>query len=559
MEREPRPLMEKIAESMGLTEEELDVLEGLRCIRVSDGLDEPWPVEDTGPLATGHEVFKTRRRYYAELSNACFNQLCIFPTEVLLELFYAMQDVSRETGYITTPAETTITHVCGYWRQLAISTPDLWNVFQYSALRSKQRPLDRLEVYLKRSKDQPFDLWLDLCDIDTVPGRSNTSDIWRLLKQHSDRWRVFHVVSDENTLFGNFHEELENVSAPNLEILGLCPDASPHDQWGPLVLNVATWTPNVLLQSQALKYVRLDTGSFYDLRPPLTSVVELRIENRYYDGFRTAVLTTEFIDSLFRLPNLEVLSVFNMDLVIPDEALPVTRPRIEAKRLQHFRCTWDLTNNLGSYFLLHADAPCLESYTITDLYLGIENQHFPFSRSETDEDPFPSLQTVAFLGASVDAGSVDHLLEMMTTMKNVKHFVLSTAANSQPNERQFPLYLAAHGVEAGAWPGLEKLTFNADHPTLHDALEPLVKGFPKLNKLSVPQKTFDSVRPEVRERLPRAIELGALEDTDPLIPLYWYPCGEWLDSEFDPFLMKIEDVYEEVCGPLRSDIVPMVT
>ncbi|KAF6758578.1 hypothetical protein DFP72DRAFT_176498 [Ephemerocybe angulata] len=523
MEREPRPLREKIAESLGLKEKELSALEDLRSLRIARGLDEPWGAAD----ATEHGLFERRRRYYAELSNAWLSTLCTFPTEILLELFYAMQDVSRETGYITTPAEVTITHVCRYWRQLAISTPDLWNVFQYDGEESKRFPVDRLEVYLNRSKDRPFDIWLDFSN--TFPGRLYPEMILRPLFPHSERWRTFHILSDDNTLFGDLHEELRKLNTPNLEVLGLCPEVSGHHSWGTGV-RVAAWTPNVFIQSPSLKYARLDVGSFYELRPPLTSVVELRIENRFDDSLRDVMLTAEFIDSIFRLPNLEALSIFKMDLDIPDEALPITRPRIEAKRLQHFRCNWDRANNLGSYFLLHVAAPCLESYAITDLYLGTENQQFPFSRSETDEDPFPSLQTVAFLGASVDAGSVDHLLGMMTTMKKVKHFVLSTAANSPPNERQFPLYLAAHGVEVGAWPDLEKITFNADYLSWRDALEPLVKGFPKLNHLFVPKQAFDSVRPEVRERLLRAIELVALEDTDPLIPLYWCPCGEWLDS-----------------------------
>ena len=108
------------------------------------------------------------------------------PNEILLYIFLlGHQDcVAQGTGSEPERFLSTVTAVCGHWRDTAIAEPSLWRTIRYSGLQKSRVAVDpkrdielvsdRVRTYIARSKGRSLDfsLWVDRDDDGAAPHRT---------------------------------------------------------------------------------------------------------------------------------------------------------------------------------------------------------------------------------------------------------------------------------------------------------------------------------------------------------------------------------------------------
>ncbi|KAF5324777.1 hypothetical protein D9611_004061 [Ephemerocybe angulata] len=464
------------------------------------------------------------QRHYGELVNA-HSALSKLPADVLGIIFEVVLHESRATGRPSNPLpEVTITHVCGLWRRVALAMSSMWNVFCYDGSVALRVPLDRLEAYLERSKEYPLELWFSFTG--AGEGWTEQFDMLRMVIPHMHHCRVLHILSDDDSPIEDLYVDLEKVSAPMLEVFAMCPDKTFPIQFDLQQTGMNEWSPTTLFGAPSLKYLRLDTTSFDKIRPPLDTIVDLRLERRRIHHAATPYwFEASMLDHILSLPNLETLSLWRVYVDITDPAYNRHAP-VRARSLKHFRCDGAL-DFVPHYFLSNVSAPALESITIDSFIIG--------RRELRDNDNvFPSLHTLVLNKPFNYPPEPARLFGMMKTTRNAKHLVLSLD-DPRHDHTRFLDHMAEAVILCDAWSGLEQLTLNMRSRTLEPGYRQLMQGLPKLSKMRVPQLCLDDMK-ENNWELPARVGLEVLEDSKAVLPLSWPAGPSWLDIEEDPFI-----------------------
>ncbi|KAF5326412.1 hypothetical protein D9611_000949 [Ephemerocybe angulata] len=456
------------------------------------------------------------------------------PNELLLQIFHVLGDTTRVNGNSQALAgKIVVTHVCGLWRELALSTPSLWNVFQHDGLRG----CERLRVYIERSRNLPLTVELFFRFTPTGEDRSiaaleDAFDILQLISDNLHRCRQLHIFTENEDILEDFHDHFQGVSAPMLEAFTVCSGRGGIEYvegWG----QFQTWfcLPGFSLSgSTALKYVRLDRIGMHFIHLDLKSVVELRLETnpKWPKDHPTLDINYTVLNDLLALPKIETLSiwgfVFKVDLEFDAE------PRfVQANSLKHFRLStrgW-----IGHYFLSNVSAPLLETITLEpDLFSG---------RGLARSDYFPSLHTLALINPCWQPTADSLLLEIMEVTRKVKRLVVSDGprANSKP---LFLTMMAKLGEAPGnIWPELEEATLSSTIEDLDNNCPQILQSHPNLKKLLVTPGCLDETM-TTRWSVPETVSVEGINKADPLIPVYWRPGPTSLDSAQDPFLAFCE-------------------
>lgn len=125
---------------------------------------------------------------------------------------YASSDESE----LETPWEVLITQVCHRWREVAIEIPQLWAQLDFGECPS----MERLQLYMQRSKEAPLNLRLDWADEEVDPvdpediDMQPYIDILDLLEPHVRRLQSLEVMV-------NYWKQMSLV----LKFFGRCPAA----------------------------------------------------------------------------------------------------------------------------------------------------------------------------------------------------------------------------------------------------------------------------------------------------------------------------------------------
>ena len=133
-------------------------------------------------------------------------QIHRLPPEVLAAIFIYLS--KRERGQPgSNPLRfvkylVSVTHVCKYWRQVAIAAPDLWTEINMTNLEA-------VEVFLERSGAVPLNVNL----------RSMNEDILQTVAPHAHRFRQFFVFAYGDSEYDPFTALMK--PAPLLERLGI--------------------------------------------------------------------------------------------------------------------------------------------------------------------------------------------------------------------------------------------------------------------------------------------------------------------------------------------------
>lgn len=468
------------------------------------------------------------RGRYGEIYNAR-SPIDTLPNEILTAIFLESQQLSRLNGVDDNPiAEVTISHVCSHWRRLAMLAPSLWNVFRFDGAVAPQIPLDRLHTYLERSQTHPLDIYLSFTG--SWEGWSDQLETLDMIAPHFSRCRILQVLSDNDTHIDDFLHKLECAQLPLLEYLTICPDRchKPPDEH-----IVSDWNANVLLNGAApsLKYLRLDSTSLCDFRPPLSSITHLRLEERRRVGM--AKFSPNVLDDMFTLPCLETLSIWG-DLFFKMGTEYTGASLVEAKRLKHAR----LGGRKGivtQYFLSHVIAPALETLTLALVRLDI-----PLILR--DIDLFPSLHTLSLLRGAYGSGpdTLANSLPFMNITRHIKRFILVSplvmflaAAMAPPPGSD--LRVRAKQI----WTKVEEVIINVDSHALELSYKPLIVACPNMKTLRVNEEcrlniAGDPAWAELQARM--KFDLVEFSEGEVLIPCYWPPGPDWMDTEEDPYV-----------------------
>ncbi|KAJ3509671.1 hypothetical protein NLJ89_g5092 [Agrocybe chaxingu] len=148
---------------------------------------------------------------FIEQHEALLSSVRRFPPELLVEIFsWVVQESPFPTKHSTAyPYELAFfnrfqalafTHVCAYWRQVALSRPQLWTSIPFfdkiylngSVKAEVKGSVNLVRLYLERSRDFPIHVrvWLPYSgSAEGDPADAASSEPLRSILQHTDRWK----------------------------------------------------------------------------------------------------------------------------------------------------------------------------------------------------------------------------------------------------------------------------------------------------------------------------------------------------------------------------------
>lgn len=332
--------------------------------------------------------------------------------------------------------EVVVSHVCRYWRSVALNLTTLWTKFQWCtddgyALGPS---IDRLETYLKRSDSRMLDLKLDFRGVTVAwDGSDERLDMLSKILPHTDRWWRVSILSDTATPFLHIQNEVETSSAPNLEHMTVRGNCSTRAQ----AIKPSLFEAGV----PKLSSVTTDYTTITFL-PPLSNITSLRIE-RPHSGMEHLTISQECFFAILLIPNLTNLSLIGA----PDSLATLTENlhTIHMPKLKYLRFSEHVNMCTALPYLR---APLLETLIIRGCLPWIP---------PTEDYFFPSLRTLVMGQIPEDAD----FLSISKNTSRVTHLTFTNVASLS--------YLFS-GHET-YWPDLQVACFNVlDSYQIHDYL-----------------------------------------------------------------------------------------
>ncbi|KAF8874203.1 hypothetical protein CPB84DRAFT_583859 [Gymnopilus junonius] len=266
------------------------------------------------------EITETKVQY-ARLQRTMANERLPslnIPIEVTAEIFREATFGLFDEDESTAREETlrALSHTCHTWRAIVLSLPELWAYF--TSTTDRLSDLDRLSIYLSRSKNKPLDLYFYLYPAVKEEASGNvlqTAVIQAILKAavgHISRWRRFvlrFVFEVETASWPNFiFEIITNQLFPsNLEVIVIDIDPTKDPSllaFPPLLQDPVQ--PYFQDGAPRLLHATFDTWSLTAYKPLAHNVTTLHI--RHPPNSIRRYPFTEFLDILAssRLVNLSL-------------------------------------------------------------------------------------------------------------------------------------------------------------------------------------------------------------------------------------------------------------
>ncbi|KAF4614504.1 hypothetical protein D9613_003486 [Agrocybe pediades] len=381
---------------------------------------------------------------YSSLANRKSNILSL-PLEVTAAIFHLLR--RGRTQSILPDSLEVVSQVCHSWRALALSRADYWDSF--FSMGETYSQIDRLRVYLERSKDRPFDFSVRV-------GQRYPTIIEKLVEvvvEHMHRWRRFSLISDDYTWSGvESIENLHAMSAPHLQCLQISIDSTINGA------NSVRQAKFLRGQADNLTTVFLD-GTWIADASWLQEFPNIKTIQVHSNGPLASALSsnlpTETITRLFECPNLESLSI--VDLAFEAFVIfPIIKTK--APKLKNLRCS---DESVVEFVLRSLDAPKLELFIVQRFF-------FPQDlRIVTDDNSplFPSLHTVALIDCSIELVSplmrrarAGVFYNFLLATNNAKHVYVTSNIRRNMEEIMFN-EMADQFVENGTivYPNMEQL------------------------------------------------------------------------------------------------------
>ena len=241
---------------------------------------------------------------------AAVTQASRLPSELLAAIFIHLSGPQDELLVPGIPHNVqdliSATHVCKFWRQAAISAPELW-------AKIKMTNLEGAKAFLERSGVVPLNVYLHL-----RPGTRVNYGVLGAVAQHVHRFRQFTIYALEKLDYNPF--ALLAKAAPLLERLRITypVDFQHHllfDDQVPQLRKLVLYARNIWLQNHL--------GNLTSLHLTLTDIIHSRSQ------------FLPFFDMLRRCPSLEEMFVWwsTWDEVSAGTPIPRTVPLHQLRRL----------------------------------------------------------------------------------------------------------------------------------------------------------------------------------------------------------------------------------
>src|SRR5260221_1139808 len=269
------------------------------------------------PLAMnvdGRDTARRPSRYSGVIAHVPFaatrSPSSALPAELLSLIFIYAKPKKRFAHKI--PFEVAVSHVCRFWRSVALGTPGLWNRIDIYSKRSKAW----VHPYLDRSLQRPLDVYIDIYRTDRVLSKTSNpltkfDSIIKEFPNHFHRFRVFSLLSYHQTTAVYWQKEFQDHYAPILQSFSIkygsgfshiqrhferfatILDRGSHDR----LTTIETDTPNILPPPENLRNLTtlylhgldpslsISEDKFVEILGSLPSIVNLSLQSTVGFGF----------------------------------------------------------------------------------------------------------------------------------------------------------------------------------------------------------------------------------------------------------------------------------
>ncbi|KAF5316498.1 hypothetical protein D9619_006364 [Psilocybe cf. subviscida] len=315
------------------------------------------------------------------------------PTEILL-LVFEEYCYSGDALKGLKPPQLVITHVCHYWRTVALSCTTLWSALDISP----QTSLDMIAIYLQRSGDLPLSLQVDLRhDVSDPSTHEHVMSTWNTIKSTASRWRRLHIqVGPQDAI--SVSNNLRQVDSPVLEELRMTS-----------VSHVPGLANMFEGGTPALKTLSLVGISLLQFAPPLQKLTRLHLTSNVSTSYET------FWELLSKMTQLEELTLHSRVVsswpIQPSLAKNITLPSLRTFKLSDQRCPLFVP-------LLSIAAPLLHTLCLSDLVV----HDLPEASSESRiREYYPSVRNLVLNGVAsfIDGVSFSQLTRIFPAVDHL--------------------------------------------------------------------------------------------------------------------------------------------
>ncbi|KAJ3570297.1 hypothetical protein NP233_g4505 [Leucocoprinus birnbaumii] len=338
----------------------------------------------------------------------------VLPPEILSAVFALLRQTRRYRQLL--PFQVQLSHVCRHWRQVALSTPQLWSTI---SIFSSESQLCTNE-WLTRSCTVPLDVRLDLYKADCrgvlTPGW--IGDNLSLIAQNADRIRSLFLITVKEVNVYHTLELFRQADAPLLERLRVHVGSHEHSHHlSPFVDPESGFTLATTFRGDLPRLTFVELKALRCI-PPLTNVTTLHLN---LVGSQPAEISFNRLVEILQLPqNLITLSLRGN---VATDGWPPQRDRshITLPKLRNL----ELSSNgaTGVCFLIFFAIPELKSlrwHVYSDSYhLLLESPQF-----QTGSSKFPSLKYLTLVSQSL---TPQHLQRLMRIFPTPTHILCSHA------------------------------------------------------------------------------------------------------------------------------------
>ncbi|KAJ7504207.1 hypothetical protein B0H11DRAFT_507557 [Mycena galericulata] len=386
--------------------------------------------------------------------------ISVIPPELLGRIFRLAQPSEPEGDHddymepVETPGipvEVVVSHVSGYWRNVALGMGLLWR--DINLRRSKT--VQKLRAYLERSGTTPLRVRLDL-----VQGPWEITALTRtldLLFLHIFRWGRLTIHSTIETSKIPVVSRLYDVHAPGLEHLSLC--INDIDSENLKSVRRADLAQILTGGSPRLSVLRLRGVSMHFFRPPLANITTLYLEQTrgLFIGYH------RFKNILAASPALAHLSIHDTIIDEWEEEWPLDSvSSIPVLNLVSLRVSIPGTlQHVFSDILISISAPRLESLVLKE----VAEVHLDrFFQLPGVSRKFPSLRSLTF--CDFDYRSEGRLALLCAALPSITEFTCIHTAAYAPKILEMMAGRSNAYVPGSPtgdpWPRLRTLTVNLE-------------------------------------------------------------------------------------------------
>ncbi|PPQ97842.1 hypothetical protein CVT26_012938 [Gymnopilus dilepis] len=434
-------------------------------------------------LETTDSRIRKLKKEYAKINNQSRRcPVLKLPVEITCVIFDLLRgpEYSRtesrkfyeETGRL---AEVVVSHVCRYWRFIALGYKSLWTRFKFDAAVAEVVPVERFKAYMARSANRPVDIYLNFNSYWESAHDFESDDLSELVEtamEYAERWRYFLILTEPELPLLCYPGKLEGASAPHLEYFGFISPGRDVE----VEHEYTQGLQPTIFQGGApkLSSVMYDVSVWYRMFPPMQNLTTFCLEAvNSNPGFEPGqLLTLRMLLEILALPSLTNLSLSGM--LVQSTEMPLTE-RVVMPKLENLR----ISRTEYALGLL----PALKAPKLRTLAIAFED--FEMLDDPLQPNSLPALEYLWLVNTSI--ASVRSGERLAACTNNIKTLVI---VDWDFDEILFEFLASSHGL----WPNLTNVTM--DIPGLGQSL-PDVEDF-------IQTRPHDDLVLAVREHVAKA-------------------------------------------------------